>query len=142
GRRPGVSRSLSAVGADEVEHPPPGIGRLLGELRLLAVEEGMRRPGISDYLVVDTGGGERRLQRGDRFGRDRRVVASHQTEDRCFDQIATFQEGAVAGGPVDVGSSVEADGTGQSVAVGGGRPRAGATETKANGEYPHVGVPS
>src|SRR5690606_26380947 len=59
-----------------------------------------------------------------------------------FDQIATFQEGAVAGGPVDVGSSVEADGTGQSVAVGGGRPRAGATETKANGEYPHVGVPS
>ncbi len=61
----------------------PGVGRLVGELLVLPVEERVGRPGVGDDLVRDTGGGERRFERVDILLRDARVVPSHEPQHRA-----------------------------------------------------------
>ena len=48
---------------DERERAAPGVGRRVGELGLLAIEEAVRRTVVDDELVLDAGAGERLLER-------------------------------------------------------------------------------
>src|SRR5689334_10423108 len=66
---------------EEVEHPPPRVGARVGELVVLAVEEGVRRARVHDDLVVRPARVERLLELGDRLDRDARVVAAEQAEE-------------------------------------------------------------
>src|SRR6059036_2962946 len=69
------------VPLDERERPSPGVVGGVLVLLLLAVEEGVGRPVIGDDLVLEAGGGQRRIERGVHLGRDVGIVAGLKRED-------------------------------------------------------------
>ena len=74
----------SALLVDEAQDALPRIGRCVGELLLLAVEEAVRRAVVRHELVLDAGLGEGLLEGGVVLGRDVLVVAGLEREDRAL----------------------------------------------------------
>ena len=64
------------MGGEEGERALPRVGRLGGELLLLAVEERVRGPRVGDDLVLDARVRERLLECRDLLRPDRVVVAA------------------------------------------------------------------
>src|SRR5215211_6734071 len=82
GHRPAYVETRSGSAPDERQHAPPGVLARLGVLLVAAVEEGVRRAGIGDDLVLDAGVRERAVERVDLVGRDVGVVAAVEAEHR------------------------------------------------------------
>ena len=77
--------ALRAVALEELERSAPRVGRRVRELFLLAVEEAVRGALVRDHLVLDACRGERLVERGVVLGRDVRVLARLQRQDRRVD---------------------------------------------------------
>ena len=67
---------------DEGKNPAPRIGRGVGELLLLPIEEAVRGAVVNHDLVLDTGLRERLLEGAHLIDGDALVGAAHQPEDR------------------------------------------------------------
>ena len=75
------------VTLDERERARPRVGRRVGELLELAVEEAVRRAVVDRDLVLDASRLECLLELADVLDRDARVGAAHQGEDRRLELV-------------------------------------------------------
>src|SRR5262249_52586276 len=78
--KPRAQASGLGVLPDERLHAPPGVGRGLRELRLLAVEEAVRRSRVDGRFVFDAGLAARGLELVDRRLWNTRVGATEEGE--------------------------------------------------------------
>ena len=81
----GPRAALALLGSpcgDEGEDLGPGRCTCVGELGRLAVEEAVRGAGVRHEAMIDAGGRQGSVERGDRIGADDRVGAAEQPEDR------------------------------------------------------------
>src|SRR5687767_5837132 len=118
--------------ADEREDAPPGVGRGIGVLVGLSVEEAVRRTVVGDQVVLDPGGAQRLLEFRDVLGRDALVGAAEQAEDRTSELVRHVRRRRHACAPRSDRPAVKADRSGQrQVGTRGGQECQPAAETEA-----------
>ena len=104
------------MGFDEREDSRPGIIGVCCELRLLTVEEAVRRPFVGDDFVLDACGRECLVERGVVLGGDVLICARLEREDRRF-KLGRALRGPRSSISPFAGSPVETDRTCNSVAA-------------------------
>src|SRR5579884_4366540 len=123
-------RLLGRVRADELEHAHPGVGRLLLELGVLAVEEAVRRAGVHHDLVVNAGLAERLVEPLDGVERDALVRAAEEAEDGALELGRRLGGGGSALAPLG-DAAVEPDDAGEAVVLRGLQEGVAAAEAEA-----------
>ena len=92
---------------DEAQHAPPRVGGRVGVFGEGSVEEGVRRAGVGEDLVVDAGVGEPRVEGGDVLGGDEVVGAAEEPKDRAARLADVGQRAGISNGrPIRPGSRV------------------------------------
>src|SRR5690606_21055589 len=132
---PGSGRG-SGVALEELHDPAPGVGGLLGELLLLAVEERVRDALVHDDLVFHTLPLQGLAEGIHDIERDAGVVTGLQAEHRSAHPVHDLDRPDRRSLRV----AVEADHAGEPQVLGGHVPGVGSTETEAEREDRAGGV--
>ena len=128
-----AARGGSGALLDELERLLPGVLGRVGELLVLSVEEAVRGARVRDELVFDSRSRERRLEGGIVLGRDVRVVARLEGEDRPRHLPRPLDRPGRAIGAFS-GAPVEANRSGEPMAARRGEPGVAAAHAEADGE--------
>src|SRR5581483_9704079 len=115
---------ISGVQVDELEGAPPGVVGCPLELRLLPVEEAVRRTHVLDELVLDAGLVEGLVEGGVVLVRDVGIGAALEREQRA----------AEPGHLLEGRPPIEPHRAGKPVSGSGGEPGGAAAEAEADGE--------
>src|SRR5262245_55246105 len=129
-RRSGA-RSVG-VSVEEREDALPRVGRGVGELLVLSVEETVRCAVENDDLVLDAGVRQGALEGVVVLCGDVRVVTRLEGEDRRLELVGSLRRPGLA--VPQPRHAVEAHGAGEAVPARGGQPRVPAAEAEADRE--------